>query len=47
MNVIVQERMTELEAVTYADRDLKFGEKVIVTEVIGGGVLVVKPLVER
>ncbi|MBQ9993188.1 MAG: hypothetical protein IJP17_00570 [Clostridia bacterium] len=47
VNVIVQERMAELEAVTYADRDLKFGEKVIVTEVIGGGVLVVKPLVER
>ncbi len=44
VNVIVQGQLSELTAVSYADRALKYGEKVRVTGTIGENTLVVEPL---
>ncbi len=46
VSLTVQERYSELEAVTDASRDLAAGEAVRVTGVQQGGVLVVSPLAE-
>lgn len=43
VNVIVQERLCEFEAVTSADRDLKTGESVFITGVTDDNVLTVIP----
>lgn len=44
INVIVQGQLSELTAVSYADRALRYGEKVRVTGTIGENTLVVEPL---
>ncbi|MBE6758521.1 MAG: hypothetical protein E7554_00335 [Ruminococcaceae bacterium] len=45
INVILQSQLSELTAVTYADRALRYGEKVRVTGTIGENTLVVEPVV--
>jgi len=44
VNVIVQGQLSELTAVSYADRALRYGEKVRVTGTIGENTLVVEPM---
>ena len=44
VNVILQSQFSELTAVTYADRALRYGEKVRVTGTIGENTLIVEPL---
>lgn len=44
INVILQSQLSELTAVTYADRALRYGEKVRVTGTIGENTLIVEPL---
>lgn len=46
VNVMIQERYTELEAITLVNRDLKADEMVTVTGVQNQGVLVVQPYKE-
>jgi len=43
VNLIIQERLTETEAVTDADRELVYGERVRVIEVLGDNTVVVAP----
>ncbi len=44
VNVILQSQLSELTAVTYAERALKYGEKVRVTGTIGENTLIVEPV---
>lgn len=44
VNVILQSQLSELTAVTYADRPLKYGEKIRVTGTIGENTLIVEPV---
>ena len=44
VNVMLQSQLSELTAVTYADRALRYGEKVRVTGTIGENTLIVEPL---
>lgn len=44
INVMLQSQLSELTAVTYADRALKYGEKVRVTGTIGENTLIVEPV---
>ena len=44
INVILQGQLSELTAVTNADRPLKYGEKVKVTGTIGENTLIVEPI---
>lgn len=44
VNVIVQGQLSELTAVSYTERALRYGEKVRVTGTIGDNTLVVEPL---
>lgn len=44
VNVILQSQLSELTAVTYADRALRYGEKVRVSGTIGDNTLIVEPL---
>lgn len=44
INVILQSQLSELTAVTTADRALKYGEKVRVTGTIGENTLIVEPI---
>ncbi len=44
VNVILQGQLSELTAVTYADRALRYGEKVRVTGTIGENTLIVEPV---
>ena len=44
INVILQSQLSELTAVTYADRALRYGEKVRVTGTIGENTLIVEPV---
>jgi len=44
VNVILQSQLTELEAVTNADRALRYGEKVRVIGTIGENTLIVEPV---
>ena len=43
MNVYVQERYAEMDAVTDCDRALKTGERVTITGTMGEGTVVVAP----
>jgi membrane protein implicated in regulation of membrane protease activity len=43
VNVIVQERLCEIDATTRIDRPVKTGEKVVVVDITDDGVLVVEP----
>ena len=43
VNVVVQERLVELEAVTESDRALRFGEAIKVTRLAGNNTVVVEP----
>ena len=43
VNVVVQERLVELEAVTESDRALLFGEAIRVTRLAGNNTVVVEP----
>jgi len=43
VNIIIQEQLTETEAVTDADRDLLYGERVRVVKVLGDNTVVVEP----
>lgn len=44
VNVILQEQLTELDAITYCDRALRSGEKVRVTGTMGESTLLVEPV---
>ncbi len=44
INVVLQSQLSELTAVTYADRPLRYGEKVKVTGTIGENTLIVEPV---
>ena len=44
VNVIIQQRLTEADAVTEAERSLKFGERVKVTGISMGNTLIVEPM---
>lgn len=44
VNVIIQQRLTEMDAVTNCDRPLKFGERVKVTGISMGNTLIVEPI---
>jgi membrane protein implicated in regulation of membrane protease activity len=43
VNVIVQDRLCEMNATTRAGRDIKTGEKIVVIGVVSGGLLLVTP----
>jgi len=43
VNVIVQERLCEIEAVSNANRPIRTGEKIVVVDIAEDGVLVVEP----
>lgn len=43
INVILQQRLTEVDAMTKSNRPLKYGEIVTVTEVSMGSILIVQP----
>lgn len=47
VNVVIQERLTEAEAVTECDRPLKFGERVRVTGVTMGSTLIVEQISDK
>lgn len=44
VNVIIQQRLSEMDAVTNCDRPLKFGERVKVTGISMGNTLIVEPI---
>lgn len=43
VNVIVQDRLCEIDAVTKSDRTIKTGEKIIVVDITEDGILLVEP----
>jgi len=43
VNVVVQERLCEIEAISKTDRAIKTGEKVVVVDITEDGVLIVEP----
>lgn len=43
VNVIVQERLCEIDAITKSDRIIKTGEKIVVVDIAENGVLIVEP----
>lgn len=46
INVIIQQRLTEADAMTKASRPLKYGEMVTVTDVSMGSTLIVEPVTD-
>lgn len=44
VNIILQQQLVELDAVTDADRPLKYGERVKIVETLGDNTLVVEPI---
>ena len=44
VNIILQQQLVELDAVTDADRALKYGERVKIVETLGDNTLVVEPI---
>ena len=45
VNIVIQDRLSEVNAVTDAERTIKTGEKITVINVEPGGVLLVVPMV--
>lgn len=46
INVIIQQRLTEADAMTRANRPLKYGEMVTITEISMGSTFIVEPVVD-